>query len=51
MNYQDDNNNYKRLHKSQTDKFICGICGGIGEYHQTKQAFLRCEFSYGKLYF
>ena len=32
MNYQNDDNNYKRLHKSQTDKFICGICGGIGEY-------------------
>ena len=32
MNYQNDDNNYKRLHKSRTDKFICGVCGGIGEY-------------------
>lgn len=32
MNYQNDDNDYKRLHKSQTDKFICGVCGGIGEY-------------------
>lgn len=35
MNYQDyqnDDNNYKRLHKSHTNSFICGVCGGIGEY-------------------
>ena len=28
MDYQNDDNNYKKLHKSHTDKFICGI----GEY-------------------
>ncbi len=32
MDYQNNDNGYKRLHKSQTDKFLCGICGGIGEY-------------------
>lgn len=32
MSYQNDDNDYKRLQKSQTDKFICGVCGGIGEY-------------------
>ncbi len=32
MDYQNDDNNYKKLHKSHTDKFICGVCGGIGEY-------------------
>lgn len=21
----------KRLHKSSTDRYICGVCGGIGE--------------------
>ena len=31
MDYQ-NNNNYNRLHKSTTNKFICGVCGGIGEY-------------------
>lgn len=32
MDYQNDDNSYKKLHKSHTDKFICGVCGGIGEY-------------------
>lgn len=32
MNYQNDDNEYKRLHKSHTNSFICGVCGGIGEY-------------------
>ena len=32
MDYQNDDNNYKKLHKSHTDKFIFGVCGGIGEY-------------------
>ena len=32
MDYQNDDNNNKKLHKSHTDKFICGVCGGIGEY-------------------
>ena len=25
MDYQNDDNNYKKLHKSHTDKFICEI--------------------------
>lgn len=25
-------NNYKRLVRSSTNKSICGVCGGIGEY-------------------
>ena len=24
--------NGKRLHKSESDKKLCGVCGGIGEY-------------------
>ena len=31
MNYQ-NNNNYNRLRKSRANKFLCGVCGGIGEY-------------------
>ena len=31
MDYQ-NNNNYNRLRKSRTNKFLCGVCGGIGEY-------------------
>lgn len=26
------NNDYKRLVRSNTNRSICGICGGIGEY-------------------
>lgn len=26
------NNNEKRLMRSTTNKMICGVCGGIGEY-------------------
>ncbi len=22
----------KKLYKSQTDRYICGVCGGLGEY-------------------
>lgn len=32
MNYQNNDNNYRRLHKSFSNKFLCGVCGGIGEY-------------------
>ncbi|MCL2718951.1 MAG: PspC domain-containing protein [Lachnospiraceae bacterium] len=27
-----DNNNMKRLFRSRTNRTICGVCGGIGEY-------------------
>lgn len=26
------NNGYKRLVRSRTNRTICGVCGGIGEY-------------------
>ncbi|MBE5877741.1 MAG: PspC domain-containing protein [Lachnospiraceae bacterium] len=26
------NNETKRLYKSQTNRKLCGVCGGIGEY-------------------
>ncbi len=25
-------NNYKRLRRSDTNRSICGVCGGVGEY-------------------
>jgi phage shock protein PspC (stress-responsive transcriptional regulator) len=34
--YDDGNNNrnntYKRLYRSRTNRTICGVCGGLGEY-------------------
>lgn len=32
MNYQKNGNNYTKLHKSAANRYICGVCGGIGEY-------------------
>lgn len=32
MNYQNNDNDYKKLSKSQTNRMLCGVCGGIGEY-------------------
>ena len=26
------NNDYKKLKRSSTQKMLCGVCGGIGEY-------------------
>ncbi len=31
----------KRLHKSQTDKKICGVCGGIAEYLNIDSTLIR----------
>lgn len=27
-----ENNHYKRLFRSKTNRSICGVCGGIGAY-------------------
>jgi phage shock protein PspC (stress-responsive transcriptional regulator) len=35
INNDNDNSNkkeIKRLYKSDTDKILCGVCGGIAEY-------------------
>ncbi len=45
MDYQNDDNNYKKLHKSHTDKFICGVCGGIGEYLNLDPTLVRLVYS------
>ena len=26
------NNHYRRLTRSRTQKMLCGVCGGLGEY-------------------
>lgn len=40
MDYQ-NNNNYNRLYKSKTNKFLCGVCGGIGEYFNIDPTLVR----------
>lgn len=31
----------KKLFKSKTDKWICGVCGGIAEYAETDPTIIR----------
>ncbi len=31
----------KKLYKSKTDRMICGICGGIGEYFGVDPTLIR----------
>ena len=31
----------KKLHKSQTDKKLCGVCGGIAEYFNIDPTLIR----------
>lgn len=33
--------NYKRLRKSNREKKICGVCGGIGEYFDIDPTIVR----------
>lgn len=33
--------NYKRLRKSNREKKICGVCGGIGEYFNIDPTIVR----------
>jgi phage shock protein PspC (stress-responsive transcriptional regulator) len=37
----DNNNNYKRLVRSKTNRSISGVCGGIGEYLGIDPAVIR----------
>ncbi len=34
----------KRLHKSQTDRMIAGVCGGLAEYFDVDPVFMRLGF-------
>lgn len=31
----------KRLYRSDTDKMLCGVCGGIGEYFNVDATLIR----------
>lgn len=33
--------NYKKLYKSQDDKMLCGVCGGIGEHFNIDPTLIR----------
>ena len=48
----DMNNDYKRLMRSRTNRTICGVCGGIGEYLNVDPTVIRilwvfCAFALG----
>lgn len=34
-------NDYKELRKSATNKTICGVCGGVGEYFKVEPTLIR----------
>ncbi len=34
----------KRLHRSRTNRFIAGVCGGLGEYFGINPLFFRIFF-------
>lgn len=36
-----DNNNYRKLFKSSTNRMLCGVCGGIGEYFNIDPTVIR----------
>jgi phage shock protein C len=38
------NNNIKRLYRSDTDKIIFGVCGGLGEYMEIDPLIIRIIF-------
>ena len=35
--------NGKRLHKSESDKKLCGVCGGIAEYFDIDPTLVRLQ--------
>lgn len=37
----DENNGYKKLTKSQVNRKICGVCGGIAEYFNVDPTLVR----------
>lgn len=40
----------KRLHKSATDKKICGVCGGIAEYLNVDPTIIRLVWALAILF-
>lgn len=41
------NNDYKRLVRSKTNRSICGVCGGIGEYLNVDPTLIRVVWVIG----
>ncbi len=39
--------NYKRLYRSQDDRMIAGVCGGLGEYFDIDPTLMRLIFVFG----
>lgn len=37
-------NDYKELRKSRTNRILCGVCGGIGEYLNLDPTIVRLIF-------
>lgn len=37
-------NNYKELRKSRTNRIVCGVCGGVGEYLNLDPTIIRLIF-------
>lgn len=44
---KDMNNDYKRLVRSKTNRSICGVCGGIGEYLNVDPTLIRVVWVIG----
>ncbi|MEJ2411425.1 MAG: PspC domain-containing protein [Anaerolineales bacterium] len=40
---------YKRLYRSQDDRMIAGVCGGIAEYFNVDPTLVRLLFVFGAL--
>lgn len=46
------NNDYKKLKRSRSNRMICGVCGGLGEYLNVDPTVIRilwvfCAFALG----
>lgn len=41
--YQNENT-YKKLYRSKTNRMMAGICGGLGEYFNIDPSFVRIAF-------
>jgi phage shock protein PspC (stress-responsive transcriptional regulator) len=42
-------NDYKRLYRSQDDRMIAGVCGGIADYFDIDPTLVRLLFVFGAL--
>lgn len=38
--------NDKRLYRSETNRMLCGVCGGIGEYFNLDPTLVRLGFAF-----